>query len=95
MDKFKEPIVSKEFLDYVIPNILNGIIDGWQNGGDIDPKIIDKLKNLLEIGKQKAFDEYITNLEDFTVIIHGDLWSNNIMFGYNELGNVNDAKIVS
>lgn len=90
------PVVGfgKDIMISYMQNILNGLIDGWSNS-DLDPKIIDKMKNLLDVCHTQAYDEYVTNVEEFNVIIHGDLWCNNILFNYDSIGKVKDAKIAS
>lgn len=88
--------MSKEFLVDFLPTVSNSLIHAWS--GKIDSKIIHKLQKLTENGDligEKGFKDHIENVEDFNVIVHGDLWCTNILFSYNELGKVQDAKIVS
>lgn len=92
MHKFTTSVLSKESVDYFLPNVADSLTEAWS--GIIDHKICEKLKLLGQTGSQQAYDDYINNVEDFNVIIHGDFWCTNILFSYNEHGKVNDAKLV-
>lgn len=69
------------------------IIDAWENSG-LSQKIFEKLKNLRKIGGKIAKESYISNAEDFNVLMHGDCWSNNFMYNYDYSGKVKDVRIV-
>lgn len=44
---------------------------------------------------QKACQPYILNDDDFITLLHADLWSNNLMFKYNEENELVDVLFVS
>lgn len=92
MHKFSTPIISTEFLEFFLPNVANSLANAWS--GIIDQKICEKLKILGKNGAQQAYDDYVNNVDDFIVIIHGDFWCENILFNYDDYGKVKDAKLV-
>lgn len=57
-------------------------------------EISERLENLVETGHTRSYDEMVANDLDFNVFTHSDFWSNNVLFKYDESGNVCDAKLV-
>lgn len=47
-----------------------------------DDKIIEKFQSYLGEGCLKLFLESVTEIDDYCCLIHGDCWSNNMMFKY-------------
>lgn len=53
-----------------------------------------KISNLCGRIYDKTIASYVRDEDEFNVLIHGDMWSNNVMFGYAENGTVKDAILV-
>lgn len=53
-----------------------------------------KFQRITDIVNDKVSAAAAADLADFNVIIHGDMWSNNIMFGHDTQGNVQEAIFV-
>lgn len=62
----------------------------WQGFEYYALKMRKVRKNLIKCG-QRAFD---CDADDFLVLNHGDLWTTNIMFNYDENGRPIDAKLI-
>lgn len=81
-------------LDYALNQAITSLSQESNENGEFDStiKILKKLKG------PKLFNimrNHVTNSEDrWNVIVHGDLWINNIMFHYGKNGRVNYAKFV-
>lgn len=65
-------------------------VDTWP-GFENYAKKLRNLKVCLIENATRCFDN---NPEEFCVLNHGDVWTNNLMFTYNEEGVVNDAILV-
>lgn len=80
--------------DVIFRNIVTALIAGWENS-DIDPRIIQVLRKLVDSVGQKTFVELTRNDRELNVLIHGEAGSDNILFSYGPSGRVQDAKLVS
>lgn len=66
-------------------------VSTW-NGYEVYTKKLRKLKDNMYEASFKAYDN---DPGDMKVLLHGDLWVNNMMFSYDNHGSLNDAIIVS
>lgn len=84
---------TSAFHDFFNTNMdaLTAEVSGWK-GFEAYARKLEMLKeNVLE-NSNKTFDNEAGELK---VLVHGDLWLNNIMFTYDKLGSPNDAILVS
>lgn len=58
-------------------------------------KIADKLINIPSRVYDNVYKEYLPTVNGFNVLLHGDMWSNNIMFRYDQNGEPNDIRLVN
>lgn len=96
LHEFKSPIIEfdSNFTNIFIANMILAIADNLRQQSDgID--LAEKCGKLVESGGTRCLHEYKTNVVDFNVIIHGDLWCNNILFKYDDQGKAIDAKLAS
>lgn len=57
-------------------------------------KYAKKLNKMKEIVLEKAFQVFDNNEGDLKVLCHGDLWTNNLMYTYDDAGNPTDVILV-
>lgn len=76
-------------LNSMLPILLDSI-DSWEGC----EKYKEKIKTIMPGGIQLLQKAEETYLNDFNVLNHGDLWSNNIMFHYDEAGSIDDMCLV-
>lgn len=56
--------------------------------------IAEKLINIPAHAYDNAYKEYLPTENGFNVLLHGDMWSNNIMFHYDQHGKPTDIRLV-
>lgn len=98
-DKFshhKTPMMSRESSadGIFVGNIQRGLAKATKNWPGF-VAISAKIAALEATVFEKVCDAYLYSTENFTVLLHGDLWVNNLLFKYNADGDVADLKLVS
>lgn len=73
-----------------IARTVSNTIKNW-NGFQ---KIAEKLINIPSYVYDNIFKEYMPTENGFNVLLHGDMWSNNIMFHYDKQGYPTDIRVV-
>lgn len=58
-------------------------------------KIADKLINVPDHVYENIYKSYLPKANKFNTLIHGDMWSNNIMFQNDHCGKPTDLRFVS
>lgn len=58
-------------------------------------KVAEKLANVPSHVYDNIYKEYLPSENGFNVLLHGDMWSNNIMFHYDQNDRPIDIRIVS
>lgn len=58
-------------------------------------KIAEKLVNVPSHVYDNIYKEYLPTNDGFNVLLHGDMWLNNILFTYDQRGQPNDIRLVS
>lgn len=104
-DKFQEPNMFKLFeksnyhpnfplVETFFTNIsksLSILTSSWDGYEEISKKFASISKN----GFTKQYELYIPSENDFFVLIHGDMWTNNLFYKYDERANPVEMKFVS
>lgn len=57
-------------------------------------EIAEKLINVPSQVYDNIYKDYLPTENGFNVLLHGDMWSNNIMFHYEQNGGPTDIRIV-
>lgn len=80
-------------LHVMFESLCDALIDevsSWEGYDYYAKKLTNVRKNLIKNG-QKAFD---CDEGEFQVLTHGDLWTNNLMFHYDESGSLTDCLLI-
>jgi hypothetical protein len=89
---------ASDFYSQQLNDSLNQAITSLSQESNEDGEFDSTIKILKTLKGPKLFNimkNHVTNSEDkWNVIVHGDLWTNNIMFHYGKNGRVNYAKFV-
>lgn len=81
--------ITKALLTNVLTDVAH-VASQWQGFETISTRLLKIKERLFE----KVCDDFICREEEFNVITHGDIWSNNIMYRYDENGLPVDALMV-
>lgn len=85
-----EMVITKSLLTNVVTDIAH-VASQWQGFEAISKHLLG-IKDRLFI---KVCNDFTCREEEFNVITHGDIWSNNIMYKYDENGAPVDALMVT
>lgn len=69
---------------------VSGVIKDWPGFETISEKFIS-MKSLIF---EKARQQYIKNKNGFITLLHGDLWTNNLLFKYNDQGEATNVMLI-
>lgn len=102
--KQKDPIYEKKLGKYIKPLVAKGsnlieqlsseLFTKLKNEKVLNDNDLDKLKKAFEPSERKRFNAEVTPDLPWTCLTHGDLWTNNMLFRDNELGQPEDVKFV-
>lgn len=75
-------------------NILRGVAKASKHWPGFE-RISAKLMSIEGLVFEKACAAHAYSTDNFTILTHGDLWVNNLLFKYNENGQPIDVRLVS
>lgn len=91
--EYLEPAIFNESILSILDNTIFTLSQAVMQLAGFE-HLSPKLSNLYGRIYDKVVASYVREEDEFNVLIHGDLWSNNVMFGYAENGAVKDAIFV-
>ncbi|XP_018566811.1 uncharacterized protein LOC108907557 [Anoplophora glabripennis] len=83
--------LEKNNFDQIIKYTHEQCLENFQPG--TDDAIIERYRHYVDDGA-KLFKESLVNKGKYTALIHGDCWSNNMMFRYDDSGKLIDVKFL-
>nr|CAD7455077.1 unnamed protein product [Timema tahoe] len=90
---FEESIATE--MDKMISSSINAIANKVESWPDCGPRYAEKLRKCLLNFRQRLLGVMKPKNNPFNVLIHGDLWLNNMMFKYDDVsGTVEDVMFV-
>lgn len=87
---YKDSKMIESFFRNIATTVASAV-KNW-NGFEI---IAKKLSNIPSHAYENMYKEYLPTENGFNVLLHGDIWSNNIMFQYNQHGQPTDIRLVN
>lgn len=75
-------------------NIAKTVSSAAKNWNGFE-KIAEKLVNIPSHVYDNMYKEYLPTKNGFNVLLHGDMWSNNILFQYDQHGKPTDIRLVN
>lgn len=69
---------------------LADVMENWPNYERIREKLLSVKDKVLK----RICEDYVYKEDDFNVILHGDVWMNNIMYKFDEEGHPEDVLFV-
>lgn len=86
-------VTGEAFLRKMVTNFLVAKIEFCKTQPDLQ-ELVTKFTKIKDIFYDRMSAASVRNENDFNVILHCDLWSNNVMFKYDADGELEDAVIV-
>ncbi|KAJ8866927.1 hypothetical protein PR048_032789 [Dryococelus australis] len=81
---------SNNHMTNLLSESLKSVAEKVQNWPEVGHRYFEKLRQLSETGVHRLEKAVKRDDQDFNVLTHGDTWTNNMMFRYNEDGKVSD-----